>query len=252
LGRLVYQAGDYKWALSLVQEAARKLPEAPELMYDLGRSYYAVGRVADAEDRLRSALRAGDSFEHAAEAKQLLDLITLYKDPARAAASGSSLEKIPETDPRYVPALMVSAKLQEQGGRHQEARQIYEKILARNPLFTPATRDLAILYAEHLGDDAKAYDLAIRAREAFPDDPKLARTLGILAYRRSEYARSAQLLKECVQKGNADSEVLYYLGMAHYRLKQRNESREALQQALALNVPKELADQARRVLAETK
>jgi hypothetical protein len=40
--------------------------------------------------------------------------------------------------------------------------------------------------------------------------------------------------------------------MSQYRLKQPKESKEALQRALAMNVPAPLADEARRVLKELK
>jgi len=40
--------------------------------------------------------------------------------------------------------------------------------------------------------------------------------------------------------------------MAEYRLKEWRESKDALQRALALNVPTNLADEARRLLAELK
>jgi uncharacterized protein HemY len=145
---------------------------------------------------------------------------------------------------------MVSGLLRQGNGNYQQARQAYEQILARNPLFVPATRDLAILCSQHFPDDSKAFDLALKAHESFPDDPNLAKAFGILAFRREDYARAVQLLKESSQKLNNDAESLYYLGMAHYRLKRPEESKQALQKALALNLPPQLAEQARRVIAE--
>src|SRR5207249_3732734 len=114
-------------------------------------------------------------------------------------------------DPSYVPALMVSALVQEQRGNYIEAQKLYGKVLARYPYFAPATRQLALLYAEHLGDDQKAYELAVKAREVFPEDPELAKTLGILAFRRGDYSRSAQLLREGALKRSSDAELLYFL-----------------------------------------
>jgi uncharacterized protein HemY len=92
--------------------------------------------------------------------------------------------------------------------------------------------------------------LALKARESFPDDPNLTKALGILAFRREDYSRSVQLLKESSQKLNNDAETLFYLGMAQYRLKRLEESKQTLQKALALNLSPQLAEQARRVLAE--
>jgi uncharacterized protein HemY len=145
---------------------------------------------------------------------------------------------------------MVCGLLRQENGNYQQARQTYEQILARNPLFVPAARDLAILCSQRFPDDSKAIDLALKARESFPDDPNLAKAIGVLAFRREDYARAVQMLKESSQKLNNDAESLYYLGMAHYRLKRPEESKQALQKALALNLSPQLAEQARRVLAE--
>jgi hypothetical protein len=43
---------------------------------------------------------------------------------------------------------------------------------------------------------------------------------------------------------------MFYLGMAQRRLKQNAESRASLQRALALNLRGDLAEEARRILAE--
>jgi Tfp pilus assembly protein PilF len=104
---------------------------------------------------------------------------------------------------------------------------------------------------------------ATRAREAFPEDAAVANNLGMVLCRQGDYRNSARLLDECVRKGGADASAMYYLGKAHYQLflltpeikgkaKERKESQEALQQALALNVQTKLADDARRLLAELK
>jgi tetratricopeptide (TPR) repeat protein len=161
-------------------------------------------------------------------------------------------DKTPSSDPNYVPALVVLALAQEKSGNFKQAAQIYDQVLQRYPLFSPATLKLAILYFERLADDKKAYDLATKVYETYPHDPDLARTLGILVYRRGDYSRSAQLLKQSAQTRKDDAELLYYLGMAQYRLKARMESKAALQQSLALNVQAKLAEDARRILAELK
>jgi hypothetical protein len=46
--------------------------------------------------------------------------------------------------------------------------------------------------------------------------------------------------------------VIHYLGMTQYRLAKRVESKKSLQHALELNLPQDLAIEARRTLAEMK
>ena len=86
--------------------------------------------------------------------------------------------------------------------------------------YAPATRQLALLYGQLSTDSAKAYELVTKARQAYPDDPDIAKTLGILNYRRGYYPQSVELLKEAAAKRKDDPELLYYLGEVHRQLKQ--------------------------------
>jgi len=250
LGRLVFQSGDYNWAASLLQEAAPRLPDQPEVQYDLAWSYYSVGRVNEAE-RTMQAAAPGLTAARQADARQFLALLAAAKSPTPAAQAQSA--QILNTNSEYVPAIMVSAAQAEQSGKADDAIKLYQKALAHYPSFSPAARNLAILCAEHPGDDdQKAYDLGVKARAAYPDDMALERAVGMLAYRRGEYARAVQLLQDSSQTLNKDGELFYYLGMAHYQLKHSPQSKAALQHALTLNIQSKSADDARKVLAELK
>ncbi len=251
LGRLALASGDGKWALSLLQQSAQRQKLQPDQLFDLATAYYSVGRVPDAGSTMRNALQADASFPRAAEAKQFLELIALPADSAKAAAALPQVRQILQTDPANVPALMVLATASEQRDGPAAART-YEDVLKRYPDFVPAIKRLAILKAARPGEEQQAYDLAVKAREALPDDAELAKVLGITLYRRGDSRSAVRYLTECAQKGVADGETLYYLGMGHYRLKQPNESRAALRRALELNLAAPLADEARRVLAELK
>lgn len=141
---------------------------------------------------------------------------------------------------------------QEAQGNFPAAVESYNQVLSRFPSFSPATRNLGLLYFAHLKDEQKAYDLVAKAREFFPEDPEVSKALGILTYRKGNYSRAAQLLKESSQSRKRDAELLYYLGMAQYQLKSKPESKATLQQALSFDLPAKLADDAKRVLAELK
>jgi tetratricopeptide (TPR) repeat protein len=249
LGRLVFQSGDYNWAASLLQDAAPKLPNQPDVQYDLAWSYYSVGRAGVAEKTMQNAA-PGLTAARLDDAKRFLAMVAAAKTPTPAASAEAT--QILSTNANYVPALMASAIQAEKQGKTDDAKNFYEKAIARYPAFVPAARNLVILYAQHPGDDQRAYDLGVKARAAYPDDAELARGLGILAYRRGDYTRASQLLQESSQKFNQDGEVLYYLGMAHYQLKQKSESKAELQRALGLNLESKLAEDARKTLAELK
>ena len=147
---------------------------------------------------------------------------------------------------------MVMAVVAEQKPDVAAAKQTYEKILARYPEFSPAQKRLAILYASNPGDGQKALDAATKARQAFPDDAELAKAFGIIVYRQGDFARAASLLRESAGKLDRDSELMYYLGMAQFRLNKRAESKQTLQRALELGLKDELAADARKNLASLK
>jgi predicted Zn-dependent protease len=103
-----------------------------------------------------------------------------------------------------------------------------------------------------LGDDKKALELMKKAREIDPEDPDLTKALGIIVYKRGNWAWSAQLLKETARKDASDPNVLYYLGMAQHHMKENKESVETLRKALALNLNEQFAEEAKRVIAASK
>ncbi len=259
LGRMAFEAGDYQWALGLLQQSAGQKPEDPELRYDLARAYYNVGRLAEAEAALRTVLQADPRFSRVEEARRYLEFLELSTSPVRAIAGEQKAREILKGNPGYVPALMVSALCAEKRGAPAEARETYEQVLKQVPNFPPAVKKLAGLFDE-LGQQEKAYEMANRAYTALPNDAEVAKTLGIVLYGRKDYRNSTRLLEESLKKGNEDAKAMYYLGMAHYqlskdqkdRLKEQTESKKSLQRALDLQLQANLADDARRVLTALK
>jgi tetratricopeptide (TPR) repeat protein len=252
LGRLAFLTSDYEWSLNLLQLTAQVQPQNPEVLYDLGEAFYSVGRVPDARIAVQNALQTGAAFSRTNEAKRFLAMTDLADKPAQALAAQSQVEAILKSAPDYVPALMVKAAIAEQKPDLAMAGLIYEDVLNRYPDFAPAQRQLAILYAKDPNNDAKAYALAVKARKALPDDPEVAKTLGIIVFRQGDYPRAANLLQESARQKNGDAELMYYLGMAQYHLKNRAESKTSLQRALDLNLSGTQAVEARRILAELK
>jgi len=252
LGHLVFQSGDYQWAVNLLGESVRKFPNDLEVLYDYAWACYSVGRISEAQTSMQSVTRAATPSPKIEEAKRFIALSVAAASPAEAVRMASEIQKVLTADPNYLPALMASALIQEQRGSFKDAAALYERILMRYPLFVPATRNLALLCAERLGDEGRAYTLASKARESFPEDALLARTLGIVVYHRGDYARCAQLLEDSARRQNPDADLLCYLGLAQYHVKELTSSKTTLKRALAFGVQPKLADEAKRVLAELK
>ena len=132
---------------------------------------------------MQNALQTGSKFARSEEARRFLALSLLWNQPDKAQQTAAQVQEILKAEPNYVPALMAAVAVYQQQGNVNGAKLDCEKTLARFPLFAPANKLLATLY-ERLGDYQQAYEPALKAREAFPDDPEVAKTLGVVVYRR--------------------------------------------------------------------
>jgi tetratricopeptide (TPR) repeat protein len=252
LGRMLFQAHDYPYALSLLQAAARLQPAQPDLLHDLAWACFSLGQVAEAQDSMQRALRTGVPFDNLNDARQFLDMLAVVSNPAQAQAA-ARVQQVLQANPNYAPALMAWGLIQEQQGQGKAAEQSYEKVVAAYPDFVPAVRRLSFLYAREGTNDAKAYDYAVKAILAFPDDADLAKVMGQLEYRRKNYTKSLLSLNQSAQKNQNDAEILWYQGMDYYALKREIEAKKALNQAVDLKtLPSNLNAEARRVLALMK
>jgi tetratricopeptide (TPR) repeat protein len=249
LGWILFKRGDYSNALPLLQEGAGKLPDQPEIQFHLGMAYYMVGEEGPARVALQKAVDARADFPGKDEARRRLTLLAIPVGTANVAVR-TELQNYLRESPNDPVALARLAEVQQREGAVDQAVKTYEKVVADNSSYAPAMRQLALLYGQLSTDSPKAYELVTKARQAFPDDPVIAKTLGILNYRRGLYPQSVELLKEAAAKRKDDPEVLYYLGEVYRQLKQYTECKGELERALTLNLSPGLADDARHALAE--
>ena len=251
LGWILFKKGDYGNALPVMQEAAGKLAGIPVVEFHLAMTQYMLGQEEPARAALQKIVDAAADFPEKEEARSRLAMLAI--DPRTAdAASRARVENYLREQPNDPGALARLALLQERDGKLDEAIKTYEKIIAGDPLYAPAVRQLALLYAELPADidTTKPYDLAVKALEAYPGDPEIIKVLGIVTYRRKLYPRSLQLLTEASAKRRDDGELLYYIGAVHYQLSDWTKCNETLARAVSLTLPPDLAEQATRTLAE--
>jgi tetratricopeptide (TPR) repeat protein len=251
-GRLAYQNGDYKLANTLLQQAVQSQTGDALALFDLAQAVYSLGKISDAQADLNNALSLNLPAAPADEAKQMLYLINLAANPAQAVAATARIQTILKTNPDYVPALMAAGIIDERNANATAAIVAYGKILAHFPDFSPAQRQLAILYSKDPAKLAQAADLATKARAAYPDDALLAKATGIILFQQGDFPRAADSLKSTATVLPEDAEVFYYLGAAQFKLKSNAASKTSLQNALALKLSGPPADSAKQMLAQLK
>jgi len=248
LGWVSYERGDYSSALSLLQESAGKLATEPEVQLHLGMAQYMLGAAEPARLALQQATEAPGDFSGKEEARRELSVLAIDVKTANPADVQEKLQFYLRERPNDPEALWRLGQVQERQGALDQATQTYQKIFDSDPQFGPAVRRLALLYSQRPSDEAKTLDLVTKARQRYPEDPELAKILGILDYRRGYYPQSAELLKLAAAKTKDDPELLYYLGQTQHQLKQWGECAEVLQRAASLGLSSKLAEEAKPAL----
>jgi len=249
LGRLSYRANDYAAALALLQEYARSAAADAEALFDLGLAYYSVGQLEEARVNLRRYIAASRSAR-VEEGQNLLVLAEFHMARTNPTQSEAIAAARMQRNPHDLPGLMTLGLVAQQNGKYSDAANRFEQIIALNKAFAPAQRQLAILYAEHLVNDQKAYDFGSKARQAFPNDPELAIALGKASYRRNDFRNATLLLEDAIRGRQSDAEAFFYMGMAHHKLQKKPEAKLALNRALALNLSSKLKGEALKALQE--
>jgi tetratricopeptide (TPR) repeat protein len=251
LGGIAYQTGNFSWAYSLLQESSRQVTDDAAILHDYAWAAYTLGKVGEARQIMQKVLKIGPESPQSKDAKSFLSITAADQSPQELAAAEPEVQKILETDPNYLPALVAKADLQVRHGNSKTATNSYADILRRYPDFAPAQKRLASLYAENPETLGKAYDLAMKARQNLPDDPELSKILAEISYKRKEFAYAIHLFQETGRRTALDPKSLYYLGMSQWQATQKTQGRQSLEQALGAGLPEPLAAEARRVLAES-
>jgi tetratricopeptide (TPR) repeat protein len=248
LGWITFKKGDYRNALPPLQESASKLPNSPEIQYHLGLTQYMLGDEEAAKTTLQKAVQLPSAFPQKEEAQQRLAVLTIdTQNPTEGART--TLESYLRQQPKDPVALTRLARLQQRDGLADQAIETYRKAVDADSSFAPALRNLALLYAARTPDEAKAFEMAAKARQAYPDDPELTKTLGVLNFRRGLYPQSIELLNQAAGARPDDAEIQLYLGRGYQELKKWNECKSALQRSLALKLPPASGEDAKARLA---
>ena len=249
LGHLAYVSGDDRWAFSLLDEASQDQPTNGQTLFDLANAAFCLGKMSEAQTDMQNASQAGLSSLQSARAKNFLDMVTVCENPEQAAASQSHVDSIRASDPDDPAALFAQGLADSQNNDAVGAERAYEDLVARHPNCTIACKNLAILYAQNLDDPNKAYPIATRAREAFPDDPLVARALAMVLFQRGDYSRAANLFNTLSNSPSADARLFLprHLRIPYEKL-HRNQN--VLEHAFILNLSGQEAVDARQTLSE--
>ena len=140
VGRIAYQAGNFTWAYSLLQESARQLINEPAILHDAAWAAYSLGKVGEAQQTMQRLLDSAPNSTQAEDAKRFLAMTALDDASKDFSAAAAEVDQLLKTDPQYVPALMARAAIHLQRGEAKAAEDIYHATLRRFPDFAPAQK----------------------------------------------------------------------------------------------------------------
>jgi tetratricopeptide (TPR) repeat protein len=212
MGQLKLAAKDYSTAIQHLEKAIGLNPE-------LLSAYYLIGNAYVAQQKFDTAI--------------------------------AQYQKLLTKQPKAIPPLMMLGVLYDFKKEPQKANEYYQKILDINQGFAPAANNLAWNYVQHGGNLDVALGLAQKAREANPNDPGIADTLGWIHYKKGTYATAIGLLKESNEKfKGTNPTVLYHLGVTYDKSGEEELARQALKKALTVSQTFPEAQEAKKLYAD--
>jgi tetratricopeptide (TPR) repeat protein len=234
-------------ALERVKQQVALVPTSGQFQHLLGRMHQGRNEREAAERAYLKALELDSGLMAA-----YVDLSALYLAGGRPDQAVDRLKTALARNPTSPLLHALMGSVYEQKADIPNATRAYEKALSLSPRFVPAANNLAYLYSERGGDQEKALQLAQLAREAAPEDPQIADTLGRILYKRGVYQRAVALLRESADKLPGNPEVQYHLGMAAHKTGDNETARRALTAAVSSPTAFYGKDEASALLAELK
>jgi Flp pilus assembly protein TadD len=156
--------------------------------------------------------------------------------------------KVVEREPKNAGARTVLGVVLNAQGKVDEANREYRAALELSPKNALAANNLAANLSDGKGNLDEALKFAQAAREAAPEDPKVADTLGWIYYRKEILDTAHTLLAEA-RRGEGDTpQVRYHLGMVLAKKGRNREAAAELSAALALDPAFPGNEEARKTL----
>lgn len=247
LGWILYKQGDFQQAAEILGQSAAKNPDSAEIAFHLGMAQYMMGRSELARSALEKAVAAPADFAGKEEARKHLNILD-NKSPGGVAELEAATKQI-KNDPL---GLLRLGEAYEREGSMAKAAEAYEGALAANPKLGAAALKLAELNAGPLKNPDKALQLARKARELAPGDPRAEATAGRIALQLKNASWAYSLLQESARQLPNDAAVLHDLAWAAYGLGRVKEGQDAMQRALDSKPDAQVSGDGQKFLAMLK
>jgi tetratricopeptide (TPR) repeat protein len=228
--------GDTKGAIAIMQQAIRSGSPAEEntawCLVDLGNLYFKTGRLAEAEDAYRSALKTFDGYYPAYAGLGRVQTAQGKLDEAIASYQRAQ-SAVPM--PEYAEAL---SDLFERTRRHAEARRQFDLIDVVDKMGRAnnekTNRNLALVFADQDRNVPRALELA-HAETEVRGDVYTRDALAWALYKNGRFAEAEREARQALQFGTQEPAFYYHAGLIAAAIHNNDEAEKYLEHALALN-----------------
>jgi tetratricopeptide (TPR) repeat protein len=241
--RLLIQMGDTGKAIPYFEQAVLKDPENGYFHYILGEAYLAADQPAKAKGAFQTAVSLSPRL---VSAYRQLEIFA--EKSADQHSHIQLLNTCIENNPTDITAYLKLAQLFRREWRWKEATRLLETGLVRNPDSAWLQNSLAWIYLEQDLQENKALELAKSAHEKLPEAVSISDTLGWAFHKKGLYRQAVWVLKEAAIKDPLNPMIAFHLGLARHADGELAESKENLQNALAMKLPSPYRDEAEALL----
>ena len=219
---------DLQKAKKFIQDHIAKTPKA-------GGHYLLLGDLLVKEKHYDEAIASYKKAQELApnNPQPYIIIARLMGSLGKTDQAIKELQDLLAKQPDSLPGNMGLATLLETKGNFAEAKEKYKKVLILQPNFTAAANNLAWLIAsEKDGDLGEALRLAMLAKQAMPDEPHIADTLGWVHLKRQSYPLAISQFQQALSNRVDDPVIAYHLALAQYGNDEKDVAIATLQGAL--------------------
>lgn len=243
LGRAHFLNGNHEEAYGLLRSASSETAAEADLLSDFAWTAYSLGRVEESRTAMERTMER--DLEGTDQATEFLTLTSpeRFQNPETRRLAETILTRQPD----HVPALMLLAETEDRAGKNPEEN--YLRILTLYPKFDIARKALAACYLKDPNRIDEAEALANEARRRLPNDTDLTAIYGVINFRKGNHEAASQFLREVETQRPLRASELFVLGMSQATLKQTDNARASLTQALEAGLAEPEAMEAKNALA---
>lgn len=212
-------------AIERVKSQIAKKETGP-LYYSLGKIYFAMKKMPEAEAALKKSLELAPS-----NSEVMVMLGTLYAQGGNLDKALAQYQAATAAKPKDANLWTVYGMLQDSAGKPADARKSWEKALSVNPNAGLAANNLAWVLSEDGQDMDRALELARQAKVSLPQNASVNDTLGWIYCKRRLFDSAVPLLQEAVRMQPENAAYHVHLAAALAGAGKKEQAKAELQKA---------------------